>query len=63
MPFILWKTCSVFLRLKNGFQGDNLGNSLDREENALRENLMQAHKVRYNGSLIKSKIPNNKSEV
>lgn len=28
-PFILWVTWSVFLRLKNGFQGGNLGISLD----------------------------------
>lgn len=28
-PFILWVTCSVFFRLKKGFQGGSLGISLD----------------------------------
>lgn len=32
-PFILWITSSVFLRLKNGFQGGNLGNSLHKRIN------------------------------
>lgn len=41
MPVILCKTCSVFLVLKKGFQGGNLGNSLDREGNELRENIMR----------------------
>ena len=32
MPFILCKSCCVFLRLKKGFQGGNLGNSLDGDQ-------------------------------
>lgn len=42
MPVILCKTCTEFLGLKKGFQGGNLGNSLDTEQQRQRTNLLHA---------------------